>query len=80
MVEDDAATTIDVLANDTDPDGGPITIDVGDPAGQRDGGRHRWRDELTYQPDPNYCNTQPGTTPDTFTYTLTPAARPPPCR
>ena len=26
---------------------------------------------LTYQPDPNYCNTPPGTSPDTFTYTLT---------
>ena len=29
-------------------------------------------DELTYQPDPNYCNDPPGTTPDTFTYSLTP--------
>ena len=28
--------------------------------------------ELTYQPDANYCNTQPAATPDTFTYTLTP--------
>ena len=25
---------------------------------------------LTYEPDPNYCNDPPGTTPDTFTYTL----------
>ena len=25
---------------------------------------------LTYQPDANYCNTQPGGSPDTFTYTL----------
>ena len=25
---------------------------------------------LTYEPDANYCNTQPGGTPDTFTYTL----------
>ena len=25
---------------------------------------------LTYQPDPNYCNNPPGTSPDTFTYTL----------
>ncbi len=25
---------------------------------------------LTYQPNPNYCNNPPGTTPDTFTYTL----------
>ena len=27
---------------------------------------------LTYQPNPNYCNDPPGTTLDTFTYTLTP--------
>ena len=25
---------------------------------------------LTYQPDANYCNSPPGTAPDTFTYTL----------
>ena len=25
---------------------------------------------LTYQPNPNYCNNPPGTSPDTFTYTL----------
>ena len=35
---------------------------------------------LTYAPDANYCNDPPGTTPDTFTYTLTPAARPRPSR
>ena len=28
--------------------------------------------DLTYEPDPNYCNTQTGGSPDTFTYTLTP--------
>ena len=28
--------------------------------------------DLTYEPDPNYCNTQAGGSPDTFTYTLTP--------
>ena len=27
---------------------------------------------LTYTPNANYCNTPPGTTLDTFTYTLTP--------
>ena len=26
---------------------------------------------MTYQPNPNYCNDPPGTTPDSFTYTLT---------
>ena len=39
-----AATAIDVLANDTDVDGGPIVDRHGDPAGQRHGGDHRWRD------------------------------------
>ena len=80
VVEDAAATAIEVLANDTDIDGGPISIgSVTQPANGTvvitGGGTG-----LTYSPTPNYCNTPPGTTPDTFTYTLTPAARPPPCR
>ena len=41
-------------------------------AGQRVGGDHRRADGLTYTPNANYCNTQTGGTPDTFTYTLTP--------
>ncbi len=28
--------------------------------------------DLTYQPDPDYCNDPAGDDPDTFTYTLTP--------
>ena len=72
VAEDAAATAVDVLANDTDVDGGPITIDtVTQPAngtvvitGSGTG--------VTYQPDPNYCNTQTGGSPDTFTYTLAP--------
>ena len=68
--EDAAATAIAVLANDTDVDGGPkIIISAGDPANGTvvitGGGTG-----LTYQPDPNYCNSQPGGSPDTFTYTL----------
>ena len=64
---------IDVLANDTDSDGGPIRPSRRSPSPDNgtvvitNGG-----DDLTYQPDPNYCNAPPGTTPDTFTYTLTP--------
>ena len=59
-----------MLANDTDVDGGPKTIaSAPDPANGTvvitGGGTG-----LTYQPDPNYCNDPPGTTPDTFTYTL----------
>ncbi|MDS4028772.1 MAG: FG-GAP-like repeat-containing protein [Candidatus Contendobacter sp.] len=68
VAEDAPATAIDVLANDTDPDGGPKTIaSVTQPANGTvvitGGGTG-----LTYQPNPNYCNTSP----DTFTYTLAP--------
>ena len=42
MVEDDPATAIDVLANDTNPDGGPkVVTAVSDPAG---GGHELHRD------------------------------------
>ncbi|MFF2493474.1 beta strand repeat-containing protein [Agromyces sp. NPDC058064] len=70
--EDSGPTTIDVLANDTDPDGGPISIDqVGDAA---HGTVEIAGDEasVTYEPDPAYCNDPPGTTTDEFTYTLAP--------
>ena len=68
--EDAAATAVDVLANDVDPDGGTITIvSVIQPTNGTvvitGGGTG-----LTYQPNPNYCNSQPGATPDTFTYTI----------
>ena len=72
VTEDDAATAIDVLANDSDPEGDPFTIDtVTQPANGTvaiTGGGSG----LTYLPDPNYCNDPPGTTLDTFDYTLTP--------
>ena len=60
VAEDSAATTIDVLANDDDPDSAGMTIDtVTQPANGTvaitNGG-----DDLTYQPDPDYCNTQTG--------------------
>jgi alpha-tubulin suppressor-like RCC1 family protein len=68
--EDSGATAIDVLANDTDTDGGPKTIQsVTQPAkgtvSITGGGSG-----LTYAPDANYCNEPPGGSPDTFTYTL----------
>ena len=72
VTEDDPATPIDVLANDTDVDNGPITVDT---VTQPDNGTvviTNGGDDLTYQPDPNYCNSQTGGTPDTFTYTLDP--------
>ena len=72
--EDSGATTIDVLANDTDPDGGPKTIV------SKTNGPHgtvmitNSGADLAYTPDPNYCNTDisgPGSGPDdSFTYTL----------
>jgi VCBS repeat-containing protein len=66
VTEDDPATLIDVLANDTDVDGGPINVDsVSDPAGGTvvNAGTH-----VTYQPDPDFCND--GSPTDDFTYTL----------
>ena len=59
VAEDDPATAVDVLANDTDVDGGPIAIDsVTQPANGTvvitGGGTG-----LTYQPNPNYCNSPP---------------------
>ncbi|MBW8874607.1 MAG: IPTL-CTERM sorting domain-containing protein, partial [Acidobacteria bacterium] len=74
VTEDDPATAINVLANDTDVDGGPKSIaSVTQPANGvaviTGGGTG-----LTYAPNANYCNTPPGTTPDTFTYTLTPGS------
>jgi VCBS repeat-containing protein len=70
--EDSGANGIDVLANDTDADGGPISIQsVTQPANGTvvitGGGTG-----LAYTPNANYCNNPPGTTPDTFTYTLMP--------
>ncbi len=53
--EDSGATTIDVLANDTDPDGGPKTIAA------KTNGSHgtvtitNGGADLTYTPDANYC-------------------------
>ena len=67
--EDSGATAIDVLANDTDIDGGPKAIAVGDAAGPRHGGDHRRRHRGSPTPrTPNYCND--GSPTDSFTYTL----------
>jgi len=66
VAKDSGATTIDVLANDTDVDRGPTTIvTVTQPANGTvaiTGGGSG----LTYTPNAAYC----ATTPDTFTYTL----------
>jgi hypothetical protein len=74
LLEDATATSVPVLTNDTDADAGPMTIaSATDPANGTvvlTGGSPGAHTGLTYQPDPNYCNDPPGTTPDTFTYTL----------
>ncbi len=74
VAEDAAAAAINVLTNDTDPDGGPMVITLAsDPANGEvvlTGGSPGAHTGLTYEPDPNYCNDPPGTTLDTFTYTL----------
>jgi hypothetical protein len=72
--EDSGVNTIDVLANDTDPDAGPklvnsVTQPTSGTVAITNGGA-----DLTYQPNANYCNNPPGTTLDTFTYTLTPGS------
>jgi YD repeat-containing protein len=70
VTEDDPATTVTVLINDTDIDGGPQSIDTATqpPNGivviTNDGA------DLTYTPAPNYCNN--GTSTDDFSYTLAP--------
>jgi predicted outer membrane repeat protein len=69
VAEDDAATAINVLSNDTDIDGGPKSVQsVTQPTngtveitGSATG--------LTYKPNANYCNGG-GSTTDNFTYTL----------
>jgi VCBS repeat-containing protein len=74
VIEDSGATALTVLANDTDADGGAKEITAfSDPANGTvvgvGGGPFT---DVTYQPDPNYCNSMagPSATPDTFTYTL----------
>jgi hypothetical protein len=72
--EDSGATAIPVLSNDTDPEGDARTISsASDPAKGTvvlTGGTAGARTGLTYQPDANYCNNPPGSSPDAFTYTI----------
>jgi hypothetical protein len=68
VTEDSGANTVDVLANDTDIDGGPKTITgVTQPS---NGTVTFTGSSVSYTPSANYCNSQMGGTPDTFTYTL----------
>ena len=66
VAEDAGVTSINVLNNDTDPDGGPMTIaSVTQPA---NGSVINSGSILSYTPDANYCND--GSPTDDFTYTL----------
>ena len=57
-----------MLANDTDPDGGPkLVASLTQPA---HGTAAIAGSGLTYQPAADYCNDLGGGSPDTFTYTL----------
>ncbi|MDQ3955843.1 MAG: Ig-like domain-containing protein [Actinomycetota bacterium] len=70
MNEDAGATAIDVLANDTDVDGGPKAISSKTDGTNGTVAITNSGADLTYTPNANYCNNPPGTTLDTFTYTL----------
>ncbi|MDQ3914910.1 MAG: cadherin domain-containing protein [Actinomycetota bacterium] len=70
MNEDAGATTIDVLANDSDIDAGPKTINSKTNGANGTVAITNSGADLTYTPAANYCNNPPGTTLDTFTYTL----------
>lgn len=72
VAEDAPPTTLDVLANDADPDGGPISISAvtQPPNGAvvlAPGGA-----DLTYEPDADFCTDPPATSTDDFTYTTAP--------
>jgi hypothetical protein len=67
--EDSGANTIDVRANDTDVDGGPKTITDTTDGAHGTVAITNSGDDLTYTPQPNYCNSAGGG-PDTFTYRL----------
>ncbi|WP_183092704.1 beta strand repeat-containing protein [Nocardioides stalactiti] len=66
--EDDPATTIDVLGNDSDPESAGLTVaSVTQPTNGTVAITNAGAD-LTYEPDADYCND--GVTTDDFTYTL----------
>jgi large repetitive protein len=61
---EDTPVVINVLANDTDPDGDPLTVTIG--SGPNNGTLTPGPgNSFTYTPNPNYCGT------DSFTYTVT---------
>ena len=70
VAEDSGATAIDVLANDTNPDGGPKTIASATQPAHGTVAVAPDNLTLTYTPNPGYCNSDPPASTDDFTYTL----------
>ncbi len=64
VTEDSGARTIDVLANDTDPDGGGRTVVFTSDPGHGTAAIAIGGLSVTYAPDANYCG------PDSFSYSL----------
>ena len=70
VAQNSSATTIAVLANDTDPEGDPITITAAGGAAHGAVAIGNSSTDLTYAPTGGYCNTHAGDQPDSFTYKL----------
>ncbi|HEU5036360.1 MAG TPA: Ig-like domain-containing protein [Nocardioides sp.] len=68
VLEDSGATAVDVLANDTDSDGGPKSVASITPPAHGTVVITGGGTGLTYQPDADYCG------PDSFTYTIAPGS------
>ncbi|MFN8150234.1 MAG: FG-GAP-like repeat-containing protein [Solirubrobacterales bacterium] len=64
VAQDSGPTTIDVLANDADPYGGPMTIQSKTSGAHGQVAITNSGADLTYTPDAGYCG------PDSFTYSL----------
>lgn len=70
VAEDAGPTAVDVLANDTNTDGGPKQVASVTQAAHGTVAITAGGSGLTYQPNADYCNSQAGGAADTFTYTL----------
>jgi hypothetical protein len=70
VAENASASTVDVLANDSDVDGGPKQVVSVTQPGHGTAAVTGGGTGVSYQPAANYCNSQQGGAPDTFKYTL----------
>ena len=72
VAQGSGATAIDVLANDTDTDGGPKTIASATQPAHGTVALAPNNLSLTYTPNAGYCNSNPPASTDDFTYALSP--------